>query len=69
MCKKTAAKRTKKRDAPRKANFIGIGGVTYSLGDLRTTDFAHIANPKASVKSCQETLIAILDVLRGFSET
>lgn len=69
MCKKTSKKRTSKRDAVNIANFLNINGMTISLGDLRKADFSQIADPKASVKSCQETLIAILNVLRGFSET
>lgn len=69
MCRKTSNKRTAKRDSAHIANFLNINGMTISLGDLRKADFSQIANPKASVKSCQETLIAILDVLRGFSES
>ena len=69
MCKKTTKKITSKRDAVHIANFLNINGMTISLGDLRKVDFSQIANPKASVKSCQETLIAILNVVRGFSET
>lgn len=49
-------------------NHIRIGNVTYNLGDLRKADFDGIPDPKASVKSCQTTLIAILNILRGHED-
>lgn len=67
--RKTTTKRTSgRRDAIPNVNFLTVNGVTLSLGDIRKADFSQISNPKASVKSIQETLISILDVLRGFSE-
>ena len=42
---------------------------TLELGDLCSKDFADIARPKASVKSCQACLNAILDVLQGLEES
>ena len=69
MARKIVRREASKRDAIPNVNFLTIGGLTVSLGDIRKSDFSSIKNPKASVKSCQDTLIAILDVLRGFSET
>jgi hypothetical protein len=69
MCKKPTKKKAGARDNPVPLNFITINGMTLSLGDLRKEDFSSIQNPKASVKSIQDTLIALLNVLRGFSET
>ena len=69
MCKKTTKRKKSARDAVHIANYLEINGLRLALGDLRKADFSAISNPKASVKSCQETLIAILDVLRGFSES
>ena len=68
MCKKATKKRTVVRDNPAPLNFITINGMTLSLGDLRKADFSSIPNPKASVNSLTETMTAILDILRGFSE-
>jgi len=69
MARKIVRREASKRDTIPNVNFLTIGGLTVSLGDIRKSDFSSIRNPKASVKSCQDTLIAILDVLRGFSET
>lgn len=45
---------------------IGSGTpTTLDLGDLCSEDFADIQRPKASVKSCQACLNAILDVIQG----
>lgn len=49
-------------------NHIRIGNVNYDLGDFHKADFDGIHNPKASVKSCQQTLIEILDILRGHKD-
>ncbi len=48
---------------------IGTGApTTLELGDLCAADFEGIARPKASVKSCQACLNAILDVILGKEE-
>lgn len=70
MCRKTTKRKSSKRDSPPlPVNFITINGMTLSLGDLRKVDFSSIHDPKASVKSLQETMVALLGVLRGFAET
>ena len=69
MCKRTSSKKASARTGPLPTNFININGLLLSLGDLRKADFSQIKNPKASVISCQKTLIEILDVLRGFAES
>ena len=68
MARKPVNRSSSKRDAIPNVNFLTINGMTVSLGDIRKADFSAIPNPKASVKSCQDTLISILNVLRGFSE-
>ena len=42
---------------------------TLEIGDLCSTDFVGIERPKASVKSCQACLNAILDILQGKEES
>ena len=47
---------------------ITIGQTTYDLGDLRKEDFAGVVDPVASIKSVQETVIEILNILRGHQQ-
>lgn len=69
MCKRSSKSKSVARDGTvQPVNFITINGMTLSLGDLRKADFSSIPNPKASVNSLKETVTAILDILRGFSE-
>ena len=69
MCKRSSKSKSAVRDGTvQPVNFITINGMTLSLGDLRKADFSSIPNPKASVNSLKETVTAILDILRGFSE-
>lgn len=49
----------------KKVSKLAMGEEVWQLGDLFKSDFADIADPKASVKSIQDTLIAVLNVLRG----
>ena len=44
---------------------IGSATSTLEIGDLCAADFEHIERPKASVKSCQACLNAILNVLQN----
>lgn len=49
---------------------IGDGTpATLDLGDLCAADFEGIERPKASVKSCQACLNAILDVILGHEDS
>lgn len=47
---------------------IGEATTTIEVGDLCADDFAGIQRPKASVKSCQACLNAILDAILGPEE-
>ena len=59
----------RKRNAtPQRVVKITVGSQTWDLGDIFKADFANISDPKCSVKSVQETLVAVLNVLRGYSE-
>ena len=58
-----------RRDAPVVVNKIVVGGLECQLGDLRKADFANIHDPKAAVNSIQQTLIAILNILRGAEDS
>ena len=61
---------SKKRDStPQRVVKISVGSQQWSLGDLFKADFANIHDPKASVKSIQETLILVLNVLRGMEDS
>lgn len=47
---------------------LQLGNVIYNLSDIHTSDFASITDPTASIKSCQDAIIAILNILRGFED-
>lgn len=66
---KTASVTGAKRDTPQVMNFFKINGSTFSLGDLRKSDFASLENPLASVKSIQAWAIQLSNILRGFEQT
>ena len=51
---------------------LQVGGsapTVLELGDICAEDFKDIPRPKASVKSCQACLNAILDVILGKEES
>lgn len=48
---------------------IGSKVSTIAVGDLCASDFQHIQRPKASVKSCQACLNAIIDAIQGQDES
>ena len=56
------------RDAPKIMDFLTIGGNTYSLGNLRKSDFSSLEDPKASVISIQQWAIQLNNILKGISE-
>ena len=60
-------KKGTKRDVPNIMNFFNINGMTYSLGEVRKSEFAAIEDPKASVKSIQAWAIQVSNILRGFA--
>lgn len=66
---KSASAKGTKRDTPKVMNFFQINGTTFSLGDLRKTDFSQIQDPSASVKSIQAWAIQLNNILRGFEQT
>lgn len=47
---------------------IGGNDTILEVGDVCAEDFKNIERPKASVKSCQACLNAILDALGGAKE-
>lgn len=63
--KRTAVKKSEKRDAPNIINFFNVNGITYALGDLRKADFSMLDDPKASVNSLREWAIQLNNILRG----
>lgn len=66
---RAAKSKSAKRDTPPKVmNFFQINGTTFSLGDLRKSDFSQIDDPKCSVKSIQTWAIQLNNILRGFAQ-
>ena len=63
--KRTAEKKSVKRDAPPIMNFFNINGITYALGDLRKADFSALEDPDASVKSLRAWAIQLNNILRS----
>ena len=68
MSTKSTEKKSGKRDNPRIMNFLTVGGMTLSLGDLRKADFSALQDPKASVNSLKTWAIQLNNILRGFSQ-
>ena len=48
---------------------VGSSVSTIEVGDLCASDFQNIQRPKASIKSCQACLNAILDAILGQEES
>lgn len=62
----TKRKSSSKRDAaPKVVNTLVIDGVTYSLGNLRKTDFSSLSHADTSIKSNTAVINQIVDLLKG----